>query len=217
MGLFDFFGKLNLAADDPNKAMFAGLQSLGLELQHTDGAVSELAGTYAGREAAMVVDGSAITGVAKHAYGRAAGTAIAGALGLISPRYQDWQNRWTYFRARTRMQGAQMKLSWAILAARPVKGAVNIGRDSDDGQKLGQGLYGSGHAGALGVIKQPALLATIGAARFDEIAIHDRTFEALWTPPMSEYQKVARSPQTFTETSRAALAALAALVGALAP
>ncbi len=63
MGFLDFMSKMNMATGgkNPNDALFSGLAGLGLTVREQQGAVVDLGGTYAGREAAMHVDGSNIS------------------------------------------------------------------------------------------------------------------------------------------------------------
>ena len=214
MAWWDFFKKLNMAGGkDPTTAMFAGLEGLGLKVASQKGAaVTNLEGTFRGREAAMCVDGSNVMKAGNMSMLGAASTAAAGSLGVISQSHQDWRERTASFRGRNRMQSAQMLLRWVVFSPTPVATGLNVGRDASVGEAVGGGLHASGGADVLG---RPDVQAALAAARFDEISIDGTTFQAFWAPPMKEYQKVAVSPDKFTQTSSDALAALSVLCDAL--
>lgn len=216
MAWWNFFKKLNMAGGgkDPNKAMFEGLEGLGLQVgQQKGAAVTELEGNFRGREAAMVVDGSGVMRAGNRSMMSAAGTAVAGGLGIISQSHQDWRERNASFRGRQRMESAQMLLRWAVFSPTAAGTAVNIGRDASIGQAIGGGLYASGAAEALSA---PQIQAALGAAQFDEICFDGTACQAFWAPPMKDYQKVAAKPDVFTQTSANALTALSAVCDALA-
>lgn len=213
MGLLDFFKKINMAGGgrDAGKEMMAGIEALGLKVTSQKGAVAEAAGTFEGREAAMTVDGSKIMAAGNAAYFSAASTALAGAVGLISAEYQDWKERNHDFRSRDRMQNAQMLLRWAVFTPQPTPGAGNIGRDKSLGDPVGAGFYAAGDPAVRAALSQPAVQAALEGARCDEIVVKGNAVQAYWAPPMSEYQKVAASPEKFTQVTRDALTALCRL------
>lgn len=210
MGLLDFFSKMNLATGgtNPNDAIFSGLAALGLQVKQQGMTGAELEGVYNGRAAAMVVDSSAVMGAAGAAMAQAAGTEVAGALGLISTSFGRWRVRQNEYRARSWMRNAQISIRWAIVAAASASGALEIGRSAETGPSIGNGLFAAGDTALAGALQHPRLLEQLGAPTFDAILVDGASVTALWAPPMSEYQKVVSRPEAVAKVTGDVLAAL---------
>lgn len=217
MGITDFFMKMNMATGgrDPNAALVDGLRSVGLSPVRQDGAVSEYGGWFGQRQAGMSVDGSALMHASSGAHAKAAGLGVASALGMVSSGYSDWASRNNDYRARSAMQNAQMVLRWWLSCQRPLAGNATIRRDPVQGfHPLAPGLYAYMDGALWGAVTQPHQVQALLAAPFHVIEASGHNLVATWTPPMSEYQGIAASPEAFARASHAALCALSGVADA---
>ena len=210
MGFFDFMQKVNLAGSgDPNQKIFAGLASLGLQVTRREGlAITELGGTFQGRQAGMLVDASALMGAAGMAYASAASTAIASAAGLISGRLADYRTRMLGHRARSAMQQAQVLLCWSIAGGSPAPGPLVIGRTAETGPAVGPGLHASGDPALVSRLSHPRLLSQIQSALFDQIEVRDAVVSASLARENVEYQKLMVPPERLAQVTNDVLQAL---------
>ncbi len=199
MGLLDFFKGKNLATRgaDPNTALFAALEALGLRVIEQDTAFTRLAGSYKGLPVGIEVDATRIMGVHKRAMRRAATNIVTDLLGVYARSWQDWQNKMSYFRARTQMQNAQILYKWAVFWQGPaIKG--NLGTEDEIGQPLGNGLYGSGDQAILTTATDQQISSMLLQPTLDELSISAHELQAFWAPAMKEYQYIAASPERFS-------------------
>jgi hypothetical protein len=214
MGLKDFFMKINMAGggaagSNPTQALFAGIESLGLKVVSQQGAVVDFEGAYAGREAGMHVDGGNVTKAGNMAMAGGIASELIGSLGGSG---QTWTARRVYYRSRNLVQHATMMLEWRVKAMKNIPDGLSVGKEAQIGPSIGSGLFASEAKPAL---QTPDMLSSFTAAKFHEITVKDGAIQAFWAPPMTEYQKIAASPDSFTATSRAVLDLLVKLDDAL--
>ncbi len=201
MSFVDFFMKMNVATGgkDPNAAMFEGLRGLGLHQTIRHGtAVTETSGAFRGRAARLIVDGSEVMQAGNQAYAAAASLSAAGALGLVSPGWVSWKTQMNELRARSGMRSAQIHLLFALQAG-PAAAPVVFGRDPSSGHPIGPGLYCQTTAEAWPHLAQPYVVDALARAPFHRIGLSGAAIEAMWSPPMQEYQGMAASPAAFAD------------------
>jgi hypothetical protein len=211
MGITDFFMKMNMATGgkNPGDALADGLRQLGLQPVSQQG---EYGGWFNQRQAGMAIDGSAITGAGNNAYAQAAGLGIASGLGLVSQGWTDYSTSMNDMRARSAMQSAQMQIRWWVTATRPAASNISIRRDAaPNHHQLAPGLFGYIPQNLWPAVVNPNVLQAVGNAPFHGIEISGYNFIAHWSPPMSEYQQIAASPEQFTRAAWSALNALSVL------
>ncbi len=214
MGFFDFMQKVNLAGSgDPNKQIFAGLNALGLQVTRQEATgVTELAGTYQGRQSGMFIDASSLMATAGKAYALQAGTAIAGAAGLISQSMQDYRTRMHTRRAAWGMQSAAVHIGFTIVGSGSATGPVEIGRSAAAGSPIGPGLFASGDPALVGKLSHPNLVPQLQSAFFEQIEVTGPNVHASWSGPNSEYQKIVLQLAQVAQSTLNALSGVAYLV-----
>lgn len=197
-----FFDKINMAGGrNSAQAFFSGLEALGFKLVHQEGVNSKLEGTYREYSSAMSIDGSGMMRAANASMVQGYGTALAGMAGLIPEEFRDWEEDWAEFKARDRMQRAEMLLKWAIFTDEDAPSEGSVHHDKKSGDKIAKKLYTTAGGRLRDIFLKDSVLNAIMETPFDEIAVKGRQIRAFWTPTMSEYGKVARTPELFAATA----------------
>ena len=217
MGFVDFFSKMNMATGgkNPNDALFDAMRNLGLHQTQSHGtAVTETTGTFRGRHARVLIDGSAVMQAGNHAMMQAASLGAASALGVVSPGWASWKTQLNEHRARSGMRSAQMHLMFAVHGGQPVA-PVLFGRDPSAGHPIAPGLFCQTTQEAWPHLAQPYVLEAVSRASFDRIGLDGPWVQAMWSPEMQEYQQTAASPGAFGDCVGRGLTAVSALADIL--
>jgi len=209
MGMSDFFNKINMAGGkNTAQAFYKGLEDLGLKVVHQEGANSKLEGKFKGYDAAMSVDGSRMMKAANKSMAQGYGTALAGMTGLIPSEHREWEENWAEFKARDRMQTAEMLLKWAVFTKEKSPDEGSVSHDKKLGEEIGKKLYTNASGKLKDVFKDEEIIKMLKEAPFDEIAVKEKKIRAFWSPTMSEYGKAARSADEFAKTAKKVLKVL---------